>query len=223
MVRNPLDHVDEVLDDVTERLSAFGEGLSGLFFGDAPPVERVTRPVRAAPPSPQPPPPPKKPARKKPRKKPAKLALPPPPPPPALDRSDARLDTGRRAAALCRAAMASLETHGALTTDVFELHLAVMERWLAGTGSDAELHETGMALYVLREGFAPYKGMPDAEYLTAQCRVALVWALWLLSSYLRGRHEGLIVTRCRMTLAMVLARYEEAPDAAAARAREIGQ
>lgn len=161
--------------------------------------------------------------RKKATKKTSKRPRPAPAPPPALDRSPARLDAGRRALALCRTALGVLEAHGALTTDAFELHLATLARWVAGEDADAALDAAGIDLYHLREAFAPSKGMTDDVYLTAQCRSSLAWSLWSVSSYLRGRHDGQVVTRCRMMLAQMLARWDEEAEAAVMRAREAGR
>lgn len=167
---------------------------------------------------------PGRPARRKkaPAKKPAKMrrstAKPAPLP---LPRSPVRLEQARRALSLCRCARRVLETHGELTTDLFDLYLAAMERWVRDEDTDESLDAAGRGLYQMREEFAPAKGMGDEEYLSAQCRNALVWALWGVSSYLRNRHDGQIVTRCRMMLAQTLARWDEDPFAARTRAHEV--
>lgn len=240
---DPLDRVGEVLDNVTERMEAFGQWMEGLFVGAPPPPEPqfVVMPVaaapRAKPPAARPAPPtPKKPgpkarARKngkKPRPRVTAIVDDAPSatwvPLDRLDRSAARLDVGRRCATMLRTAVCALETGGALTTDVLDLALAAIERWLDGQDNDAALHRSALE-YSESSGWF-YTGtsdLPEDAALDTRCRAMVAEGSHRLFEYLRHRTETAPVARCRMALAMVLARYEEAPDAAAARAREIGQ
>lgn len=234
---DPLDRVDEVLNGVTERMEAFGQWMEGLFVGSPPQPQLVVMPVAAAP---RAKPPAARPAPKKPgpkaraRKKGAKRPRPPVTaigddapsatwvPLDRLDRSPKRLDVGRRCHAMLHTAVRALETGGALTTDVLDAGLVAIERWLDGQDDDATLHRCALEYSEFSGWF--YTGtsdLPEDAALDTRCRAMVAEGIHRLFDYLRHRTEAAPVARCRMALAMVLARYDEMPDAAAARAREI--
>jgi hypothetical protein len=140
----------------------------------------------------------------------------------ASARAPARLHVIASCIAMLAASLRAMERGGALTTDQYDLHLATMSRWVDGNETSGNLDAAGAWLYNNRNQWRCEPDETDENIrFNTSCMNSIAWAMWSLSSFMRSRHNGDVLTRCRMTMAMVLARFGEDPRAAVARALEM--
>lgn len=140
----------------------------------------------------------------------------------AAARDPARLRVASACLSMLDGSLREMERGGALTADEYDLHLATMTRWVNGEGTSKSLDETGAWLYSNRNR---WRCEPDEQdegvRFNVACMSSIAWSMWSLSSFIRARHNGDVLTKCRMTLATVLARFGEDPHAAAGRAKAM--